>query len=92
MLVALGAFAHKYFTATNTDFNVLEKNIHMIISKVPFTAPNHLLQVYDCICYSVFQEPSFTLCFFQMRRNHEMPLHDHPDMTVFLYYSTHIVN
>jgi hypothetical protein len=87
MLVALGSFSYKYFTTQNLEQRKgLERHIKVIMSRIDFKeTPAEVLMnpIPDCICYSIFSEAVFSMCFFKMRRFHEMPLHDHPDMVVF---------
>jgi hypothetical protein len=96
MLVALGSFSYKFFTSQNEEQRKgLEKHIKVIMSRIQFidNAAERLMEkIPDCICYSIFSESSFSMCFFKMQRYHEMPLHDHPDMTVFLYRLANLVN
>ncbi|KAJ3318186.1 hypothetical protein HDV06_000773 [Boothiomyces sp. JEL0866] len=87
MLVALGSFAHKYYSLSRDDpmYITLAVSILRLLSKI---SPEMLkipkqLEYHECECYTLYHEPTFTMSFFLMRKGHFMPLHDHPNMTVF---------
>ncbi|KAJ3260015.1 hypothetical protein HK103_001525 [Boothiomyces macroporosus] len=87
MLVALGSFAHKYYSLSKDDpmYITLAVSILRLLSKI---TPEMLkipkqLEYHECECYTLYHEPTFTMSFFLMRKGHFMPLHDHPNMTVF---------
>jgi len=85
MLAALGSFAFKYFSLEPTDKNIaaVELAIVQLLGKIDI----NMLQIQplrdDCDCYNVYHEHNFNLCFFVMKKDVFMPLHDHPNMTVF---------
>jgi hypothetical protein len=100
MLLALGSFAYKYYSLSpsHPHATIMEENIIKLMNKIEVKSlkitvryylhisNRNLFQPleYQCECYSLYHEPSFTLSFFVMKVGHFMPLHDHPNMTVFI--------
>ncbi|KAJ3273938.1 hypothetical protein HDV01_003769 [Terramyces sp. JEL0728] len=87
MLTALGSFAHKYYSLSKDDpmYITLAVSILRLLSKITPEMLNipKQLEYHECECYTLYHEPTFTMSFFLMRKSHFMPLHDHPNMTVF---------
>ena len=86
MLLLLATIAKKYYSLKETDplIPALAVEIIKVLGRIN---PNMLnLQQFagDNICYVLYNEPIFSMSLFVFRKGHEMPIHSHPKMTVYM--------
>ena len=75
--------AYKFYSINDTKLKEeIKKQLALKMSEINLEKLK-FIKKQESECYSLFVNEKLTFCYFYMKRGHIMPLHDHPNMTVF---------